>query len=411
MNGKKNDQNDFICYIGNKKEISLEKIRLRIKNYLELDNVSILAGAGTSFHIGAPIIRVIPKEINDSLLSDKEIKDFYKIKIDEISKDKNNNKGISLEDFLNYLQADRFCAITRSEDITNYDILIKKIQSELFLRCNTQNTNLHNDYKEDSNLKENRYFYHEKLIKKILLRPINLRRVNLFTSNYDLAFEYSFDNTGIYYINGFSGFQRRFFHPESYDYDVYYPGQTTSGKVHRAEKVLRYYKLHGSLSWIFTEQNARNLYGIEEIYIDKKPENELVIYPCVTKKRFTLDLPYSELFRHFSNSIKLNQSVLFCIGYSFNDEHINDIIYQALSIPSFTLFVIDYKATDNKEINKLKSLNDPRILIIEGKYAKFTKFVTDVLPDIYDEKDEIKITETMNKLYNTDNNDEEISDV
>lgn len=33
-----------------------QEIKLRIKKYLELENVSFLAGAGTSFHLGAPII-------------------------------------------------------------------------------------------------------------------------------------------------------------------------------------------------------------------------------------------------------------------------------------------------------------------------------------------------------------------
>ena len=37
-----------------------------IKRYLELDNVSILAGAGTSFHLGAPIIRTVPDDLAKS---------------------------------------------------------------------------------------------------------------------------------------------------------------------------------------------------------------------------------------------------------------------------------------------------------------------------------------------------------
>jgi hypothetical protein len=169
--------------------------------------------------------------------------------------------------------------------------------------------------------------------------------------------------------------------------------------------VIRYYKLHGSLSWIYKEPDVGNLYGIEEVVIDNdKPENELVIYPCATKKAFTLDLPYSELFRLFSCAIKQSQAVLFCLGYSFNDEHINNIIYQALSIPSFTLFVIDYKSAENSEIKKLRTLDDPRIIVIEGEFAKFTKFVSEILPDLYEEKDDIKIAKTIKELIGTVNN-------
>ncbi len=37
---------------------TIQQIKLRIKKYLELENVSVLAGAGASFHLGAPIKRV-----------------------------------------------------------------------------------------------------------------------------------------------------------------------------------------------------------------------------------------------------------------------------------------------------------------------------------------------------------------
>ena len=129
-----------------------------------------------------------------------------------------------------------------------------------------------------------------------------------------------------------------------------------------------------------------------------------MIYPCVSKKTFTLDLPYSELFRQFSQAITQPQSVLFCIGYSFYDEHINDIIYQALSIPSFTLIIANFAPSkdDNSPINKLRELNDKRIIILDetdSKQSTFTGFVENILPDLYEEEDNIMITETMQKLY------------
>ena len=48
-------------------ENQFQEIKLRIKKYLELENVSVLAGAGTSFHLGAPIIREIPEELKPQL--------------------------------------------------------------------------------------------------------------------------------------------------------------------------------------------------------------------------------------------------------------------------------------------------------------------------------------------------------
>ena len=243
----------------------------------------------------------------------------------------------------------------------------------------------------------------------MLQRPNNLRRANLFTTNYDMAFDYALDNLGIYYINGFMGVHNRSFRPEVYDYDIYYPGQSISGKVHRAEKVLRYYKMHGSLSWVSTPPTPSNVYGIKEVTMseDFEPsiDKQIIIYPCVSKKTFTLDLPYSELFRQFSQAITKPQSVLFCLGYSFYDEHINDIIYQALSIPSFTLIIANYKT--NAEIQKIKDLNDPRIIIIDEENVEqstFVGFVKNIMPDLYEENEQTIVADTLNRLFslNTD---------
>ena len=151
---------------------------------------------------------------------------------------------------------------------------------------------------------------------------------------------------------------------------IFSTGSTTAGKVQRIEKVVRYFKLHGSLSWINSEsRDANNLYGIEEKSLelieklDKK--GEIIIYPSAVKKSYTLDLPYSELFRQFASIITQSQSVLITIGYSFGDEHFNDIIYQALSNPTFTLIIVDFNGTRNEGIKSMKELNDPRIIILE----------------------------------------------
>lgn len=375
----------------------INKYKLKIKKYLELENVSVLVGAGSSFHLGAPIIREIPDELKPELK--KDIQNYF-------SKDANP----SYEELFNCLQADRYIKEKKGADINGINESIIRMQEWLFKRCDTEKTKIHEQYKNDKKLTINRYHYHEAFIKKLLQRPNNLRRVNLFTTNYDMAFDYALDNLGVHYLNGFMGVHNRCFRPEVYDYDLYYPGQSVTGKVHRAEKVLKYFKIHGSLSWISTESSISNTYGIKEIPLkdDFTPDdkNELMIYPCVSKKSFTLDLPYSELFRQFAQAINQPQSVLFCIGYSFYDEHINDIINQALSIPSFTLIIANYSPSkdSNSPIQKLSDLGDSRIIILDQNSAvqsTFTGFVDNMLPDLYEEEENLQVAETMQKLYPT----------
>lgn len=374
---------------------SIENYKLRVKKYLGLENVSFLTGAGTSFHLGAPVIRTIPTDLKAQCES--EITNYF-------GKDANP----SYEDLFNCLQADRYIKEKKGVCVCEINKSISKMQQWLFTKCDTQKTKIHEFYNADKKLIKNRYHYHEALIKKLLQRPNNLKRANLFTTNYDMAFDYALDNLGVHYINGFMGVHNRCFRPEVYDYDLYYPGQSVTGKVHRAEKVLKYYKIHGSLSWLSTRPSVSNTYGIKEIPLNdefKPDENkELMIYPCVSKKSYTLDLPYSELFRQFSQAINQPQSVLFCVGYSFYDEHINDIIKQALSIPSFTLIIANYSSGLDEEspIEELKALGDKRIIILEQdkpEISTFTGFVENVMPDLYEQEEIESVVETMSKLY------------
>ncbi len=329
---------------------------------------------------------------------------------------------VMFESLLNYLTA-----ITYQKDAEHDEgggnrvrKLIEALKGSLFLICDVHNRKTsERDLKRIEEKKmsdafaQNKYIFHEKFLKSLMQRPLNLQRANIFTSNYDLAFEYAFDNLGIKYIDGFSGFHHRYFKPETFNYDIFYPGSTTAGKVQRIEKVIRYFKLHGSISWVSdNKRTANNIYGIEEMPIDlikrkaaDAEENDfgygnLMIYPTAVKKSYTLDLPYSELFRHFAYCTSQPQSVLFTIGYSFCDEHFNDIIYQALSNPSFTLIIIDFNGTKkSEEIKRLRDLNDPRIIILEGDFlGDFLTLADTLMPDFLDASSNDDVAETLNKL-------------
>jgi len=408
-------------------EKALERIKLLIKNYLELDNVSFLFGSGSSIHLGAVSIRNFPIEVEKHIKTKEEgipteftntIKHLQNIKIDDkIIRDGADIK-IEYEKVLNYLIAKDFTLDEENAERTDkIKELIIAIKEGLFSVCNIYTrkiptTVLRKIVKQ--NKKElfkpalvNKYHFHEKFIKALLQRPLNLKRANIFTLNYDLAFEYAFDKLGVFYIDGFAGFHKRYFKPETFEYDMFYPGSTTAGKVQRIEKVVRYFKLHGSISWIKSEKrDANNLYGIEELPIPliekSNKKGDTIVYPSDVKKSFTLDFPYSELFRQFASTISHSQSVLVTIGYSFADEHINDIIFQALSNPSFTLIILAYSS--NPDIERIKKLNDPRIIILEGSYlSDFIVFADKIMPDLYDIKSKKEIAKTLNEYFENGN--------
>jgi hypothetical protein len=67
----------------------------RVKKYLGLENVSILAGAGTSGHLGAPVIRSLPSGLKQDCV--KDIETYF-----------GKGRDPSFENLMNCLQADRF---------------------------------------------------------------------------------------------------------------------------------------------------------------------------------------------------------------------------------------------------------------------------------------------------------------
>lgn len=429
---------------------TVERIRLMLKHYLELDNVSFLFGSGTSIHLGAVAIRNFPVEIEKHIyekctdlfsLFIETVKSLQKSSIEQIEdwelldpvhsikRIKSSLEiAVEFESLLNFLISKSYILeqeFGESRD-DKVDELIRVIKEGLFKVCDVEKRdvpqwlidNKKNSENEQQNNQgkllenESKYIFHEKFLKTLLQRPLNLRRANIFTANYDLSFEYTFDRLGIHYIDGFSGFHRRCFKPETFEYDIFYPGSTTAGKVQRIEKVVRYYKLHGSLSWVNSEtRDASNIYGIEELPLglidQKQKKGEIIVYPTAVKKSYTLDLPYSELFRQFSSTINQSQSVLFTLGYAFADEHFNDIIFQALSSPSFTLVIVDFNGTDgNPHIERIKNLNDSRIIILQGEFfGDFLTFADTLMPDFYNIDSNEKIASTLNKYFESNTED------
>ena len=409
-----------------------------IKKYnIILDEVDeILKNITEKFKIELELLKLINKnKINlkeiaiNKKFNDEEKEKIYKLGIE-----------VKLEDFLNYLYALKYLMeqsegiISKEEiDIEKLEQLIETIKKAIFEMWDIDNISFEDNlfFKREADSvisarikietrkkmeKEGKYTYHRSFLTSLLQRPLNLRRANIFTLNYDLAFEYACDELGIEYINGFVGFNERNFRPEVYNYDFFFPGDTTEGKVRRIERVIKYYKLHGSLNWVYKNQNKNNPYGLYEIPIElvrmklkNKMDNlgEIMIYPTSSKKEYTLNFPYSELFRKFADRLQQPEAVLFVIGYSFYDEHVNDIIYQALANPSFTLVIVDFNGTQSGgEIKRLNDLKDPRIIISQGgELGDFKYFSKELLPTMDQEDTRAKVMSSIEKLYPKEDNE------
>lgn len=120
-------------------------------------------------------------------------------------------------------------------------------------------------------------------------------------------------------------------------------------------------------------------------------------------------VPYTDLMRSFQDNLTKKNSVLITLGYSFGDDHINRIILNNLSIPSFRLIILGEVEYMNDEgeivdtnIGKLRNMDDSRITVInsEGKIHYFKEFVEKLMPAIPNEElEKQKISEQINKVF------------
>ncbi len=345
-----------------KTAMTSEALKNEMAQYLQMDNLSFLLGAGCSSNIvadketGIPGMEVLYKSFFESNptfeIAGKEMKGEY---------------DGNLEKMLEAMGAVQVANQIQSID-SEIDEKILYVQG--FLR---------DQIKEGTKSKQVKEIYktfYSKITQKSRKAPISV-----FTTNYDLFNEMALDELGFPYNNGFSGTYRRKFNPISYNY-LYVENMNLHKDVW--ERVASYFnlvKLHGSISWVNRDNEIW-----EHDYKEIKSDETVMIYPTPLKDRSTLMVPYSDLFRTMENRIVQKNSALVVLGYSFSDEHINRVILNGLSVPSFRLVVFG----QGNNIERLINLGDPRITVInsEDKVHYFKNYVNTILPSVHPDVEE-----------------------
>jgi hypothetical protein len=390
----------------------------RLRQYLELRNLNVLIGNGCSLPLGAPRIgntaALLPElEQSPYRLTNEDCQGRARALLDHLLPEKDTIGVEPLLTVLANVQANELLirrtamlggVAVPTADAACLESLLKKW---LFHKCRAL-TGV-----ADGNLR-----FHEEFLRRILLRSTTLPRAKIFTLNYDLLIERALDNLGVLYFDGFLGTINRTLRTESYHYDLYYPGETTEGRVSRVDRVLHLYKLHGSINWRRRSTTASDVI-ISHADPAETEYGDVMIYPSPLKVTEMNGYPYSEMFRHFSSHIHQPQSVLVTVGYSFQDSHINRLIYQALSIPSFVLIVVIPEIAAPEpgkvggpahEIWRLKELKSKRILIVTGSEkdeagnyvsgaGTMQNFSTTWLPDITELSVEANAREEVRKIF------------
>lgn len=393
-------------------EANIKKIQDSFLKVLDNKNLSFLIGSGcssfeyTGSQIGIPVMAPLTKEFYESEVFNSykdDLKTKFKICVED------DKFATDLELFLSTLHSLSFFLSKQSSSAEDNSLkkvedLIREARNFLLRKCLNETNS--KSKKDEPSIDVPLLDLYKEFYRKLLTRNSTLPRLSIFTTNYDLYSERAMDDLGIHYVNGFTGGIQKFFNPAIFNYALAEKMDLSQSKWGVIDNFFYLYKLHGSVNWI--ENNTDNkLFKVKEIQDPtiEKLENEetIMIHPTPLKYNVSLGSPYSDLFREFQRKLMSNNNILVTIGYSFSDEHINNLIFQAFTIPSFRLIVLG-EPKSGSEIEKLKNLNDSRIWIIGGedndgnKIHYFENFVKYAMPDLTAEDLDKKMEQTLRNL-------------
>lgn len=358
-------------------EDQLETIKSKLSEVLDIRNFSVILGAGCSSLIedkkeqGIPTMASLAKEFMSDEKNMKLIESFY----NKLSEDSKNKISDNLERLIEILYARKFLR-EQSEEKKELEPITEAIEAlKGFIRSKCK--------KRDSSQKV--IDLYKTFFRKLLYRNSNLPRPNVFTTNYDLFSETALDELGVLFTNGFSGIVQRYFNPSVFNYALAERMDISGNRWGVVDNFIYLYKLHGSINWV-EEEDSSKLFSVKEVQnLDDIESQNMMIYPTPAKQNSSFGSPYSDLFREFQKKLMQKDNVLMTMGYSFGDEHINNLIYQALTIPTFRLVIFSGRHNEG-EIKKLKELNDSRIWIIggdlEGDKLHYFSGIVKILPDL-----------------------------
>lgn len=155
--------------------------------------------------------------------------------------------------------------------------------------------------------------------------------VEIFTTNYDTLIERGLEAEGLPYFDGFVGGVRPFFMADSMVQKDSAP----------ASNWTRVWKLHGSVNWELGAAPS----GARRIVRREKVKNAHLILPSALKYDQSRKLPYIAMLDRLTRSlVESPGTLLVSIGFSFGDQHINDIIRDGLEAsPTTHLIALQYK--------------------------------------------------------------------
>lgn len=319
-----------------------------IQKYLE-NNPLVILGSGGTIPYGLPSM----SEIAEELCRKPSIDETYEKLCSKLS------NGLDLESAINDVNLSEKASLFLRESVWNY-INTKDL---IYLKNIEPNNSI------------------TKLINKLFQSSLN--KCTIITTNYDRLIEYSADIANATSITNFEGTLIRKF--ESIDKHI------KNKRIRARNKLVEIWKVHGSLDWFEAQNEVFISYPLSR----EIPDNHipLIIPPGKEKLTTTHKEPYRTIITNADNSIS-NATCYLCIGYGFNDEHIQPKIISGIRENKKPIVILSKAMSDNcrslivdslitkyviieqfDENNSLISMPKKEPFTVEGRYWSLNDFL------------------------------------
>jgi hypothetical protein len=142
--------------------------------------------------------------------------------------------------------------------------------------------------------------------------------LELFTTNYDTLIERALEDERVAIFDGFVGSHQPFFSAVSLMHADAAPGRRWT----------RLWKIHGSVNWRRVSASDRSS---ERIVRETANGAGELIFPSMHKYDESRKQPYVAMLEHLGRVLgRREETVLLTVGYSFGDQHINGVLFDAL---------------------------------------------------------------------------------
>lgn len=179
--------------------------------------------------------------------------------------------------------------------------------------------------------------------------PQNAECVPVITTNYDTLLELFCDLAELALDTGFVGHRRR--KPRATpifqtQYSRSWAAERRGGMQvdHRPCKTIRLHKPHGSISWVATA------HGPVEVLNASADARRAIVVPGPSKYQDALVNVLFDSMRTEMNGVISNASALLCLGFGFNDDHLQSVIRGRLDAGMPTVLLTRGKTHSIEEV-------------------------------------------------------------